>query len=278
MNWLCWHIGTVTDPKFGRIAQICKTSRATVIAVWAVILEGAKDGRGAYSFDAEDTAFSLDIDPILTDQIHKVMISRGLVDGENVLKWQSRQHGTSTERVRKHRKRKSVSVTDETFRNVTETTQTDKDISLTEINTETPASDSGSRSKRETAVALSIDWKASEEQISFAGKMGLVNGSIEREVIKFRAYWTNGKGSGTRRTVKGWNQTWMNWIEKASKEPANTRAVSIPQPSTSLRSDAIIQWRSRFSGFKRSGYWLPQWGPKPGQEKCQCPPEVMKDE
>lgn len=76
---------------------------------------------------------------------------------------------------------------------------------------------------RASAATLPEAWTPSELQIRFANEMGLVNGAIDREIAKFRAYWTLGKGSGTRRNEKGWNQTWVNWITRAADDPKNSR-------------------------------------------------------
>lgn len=51
-----------------------------------------------------------------------------------------------------------------------------------------------------------------------AEALGFRPPEVLREGEKFRQYWTAGKGSGTRRSVKGWRQTWSNWLEKAAKD------------------------------------------------------------
>jgi hypothetical protein len=50
-----------------------------------------------------------------------------------------------------------------------------------------------------------------------AEALGFKPGEVLREGEKFRQYWTAGKGTGTRRSAKGWRQTWSNWLEKAAK-------------------------------------------------------------
>lgn len=51
-----------------------------------------------------------------------------------------------------------------------------------------------------------------------AEALGFKPGEVLREGEKFRQYWTAGKGAGTRRSAKGWRQTWSNWLEKAAKD------------------------------------------------------------
>ena len=108
MNWLCWHVGTVTDPKFGIIAAKCKTPRANVIALWAMILESARDGKGVYSLAPEDAAFALGIEEQTVIDVHEHMIDRGLVDGERVQKWIERQGQSNSERAREYRERQKA--------------------------------------------------------------------------------------------------------------------------------------------------------------------------
>jgi len=57
------------------------------------------------------------------------------------------------------------------------------------------------------------------EQWGFdAEALGFKPAEVLREAEKFRQYWTQGKGKGTRRGVKGWRQSWSNWLANAAKE------------------------------------------------------------
>lgn len=55
------------------------------------------------------------------------------------------------------------------------------------------------------------EWGEDAEALGFTPK------SIMYECEKFRQYWTVGKGAGKRRTLKGWRQTWSNWLSKAAE-------------------------------------------------------------
>ena len=48
--------------------------------------------------------------------------------------------------------------------------------------------------------------------------LGFTGSTVLREAEKFRQYWTEGKGKGTRRSVKGWRQSWSNWLDKAARD------------------------------------------------------------
>ena len=67
-------------------------------------------------------------------------------------------------------------------------------------------------------VPISASWELPEQWGIDAESLGWKPGEVLREAEKFRQYWTAGKGSGTRRAVKGWRQTWSNWLEKAAKD------------------------------------------------------------
>ena len=64
-------------------------------------------------------------------------------------------------------------------------------------------------------VLIAADWELPESWGSDAERLGWPGGAILKEAEKFRQYWVSGKGAGKRRTVKGWRQSWSNWIAKA---------------------------------------------------------------
>ena len=110
MNWLCWHVGTVTDPKFRLIAKRANVPTGVAVAVWAYLLELAADAkeRGSIeSFDAEiaDEALGFGVDAIraVFDQIE----AREMIDGARIAKWGERQNLTNAERAKEWRKKKA---------------------------------------------------------------------------------------------------------------------------------------------------------------------------
>jgi uncharacterized protein YdaU (DUF1376 family) len=62
------------------------------------------------------------------------------------------------------------------------------------------------------AFALPAQWGLDAEALGFNV------GEVTREAEKFRQYWTDGRGKGTRRSVRGWRQSWSTWLDKASKD------------------------------------------------------------
>lgn len=106
-------------------------------------------------------------------------------------------------------------------------------------------SDSSGRgpSARGPATPLPEAWLPTANERDYARKLGLSDGDVDREAVKFRAYWTTGRGSGQRRSAKGWRQSWQNWIAKASERLPPSTAALVPavrdqSPGTATDRDA----------------------------------------
>ena len=93
------------------------------------------------------------------------------------------------------------------------------------------------RSERDPAAHLPADWKPDDALREYAAKLGLSPADIERDAVKFVAYFTEGDGSGQRRKAKGWRSSWHRWVAKtADKLPPMPRAgsalLAAPAPGT----------------------------------------------
>ena len=118
IDWFRWHHGSVTDPKFQLVARKSKQALASVIAVWAFVLEqaSASEDRGAFgSIDCEAIDCLLGLDDGATADILVAMGERGLVADGTVSAWDKRQpkreriDNGSTERSRAFRDRQRQS-------------------------------------------------------------------------------------------------------------------------------------------------------------------------
>jgi len=69
-----------------------------------------------------------------------------------------------------------------------------------------------------SVVSLAPGWELPEQWGVDAEALGWKPGEVLREAEKFRQYWVAGRGTGTRRSVKGWRQTWSTWLDKAARE------------------------------------------------------------
>ena len=50
-----------------------------------------------------------------------------------------------------------------------------------------------------------------------AEALGWNPADVLREAEKFRQYWVSGNGAGKHRSVRGWRQSWGNWLSKAER-------------------------------------------------------------
>lgn len=104
MNWFRWYSGTASDPKFLVVAKRAGQSVASVIAVWALLLERASecaernrtqanaDERGCITgFDCEAADAVLGLTDGAACAIVKVLEDRGLIACGRIANWEKRQ-------------------------------------------------------------------------------------------------------------------------------------------------------------------------------------------
>lgn len=53
--------------------------------------------------------------------------------------------------------------------------------------------------------------------------------------------------------------------------------VSSPPSSPRTSTDDAAQWRNRLIGFRDRGLWLTGWGPKPGENGCEAPRDLVAE-
>lgn len=116
------------------------------------------------------------------------------------------------------------------------------------------------------ASELPDDWKPSDEDRSWAAKArpDLTPALLDEETERFR---NHAKANG--RTAMNWGPNWRNWISKADAAAAPPRGS--PTKPNAATMPAPEPWEARVSGFRKSGFWLPAWGPKPGEPGCHAP-------
>ena len=114
MDWLRWHHGSTTDPKFALVARKAGVRLPDVLAMWAHLLEAASsnEDRGSYgSLDFESIDFLFGFDDGQSKAIHDAMNARGLLADGRVKAWSKRQpkrereDDTAAERKRAQRER-----------------------------------------------------------------------------------------------------------------------------------------------------------------------------
>lgn len=131
IDWFRWYHGTVNDPKWRVVARRSGQPLATVLAVWAAIVEHASENNPRGTIDGMDNevvAAALDIEPDQVQAIREAM--QGLtLDGNLLTGWERRQpkrEDNSAERVRRYRDRKRAEQRSDTQGNA-EVTQCNAD-------------------------------------------------------------------------------------------------------------------------------------------------------
>jgi hypothetical protein len=61
---------------------------------------------------------------------------------------------------------------------------------------------------------LAPDWSLSDDWREIAMSRGWSEFSVDRQAVRFKQYFCFGKGSGIRRSEKGWRQSWLNWLDR----------------------------------------------------------------
>lgn len=67
-------------------------------------------------------------------------------------------------------------------------------------------------------ATLASGFELPEDWGNDALALGFKRDEVLREAEKFRQYFVAGRGQGTRRSVKGWRQSWSTWLGKAARD------------------------------------------------------------
>jgi hypothetical protein len=286
VNWLCWHVGTVTDPKFRVIARRANTQPGSVVAIWAYLLElagSAKERGSIASFDAEIAEEALGYDVVTIRAVYDELEGRGLIEGASIAKWKDRQNLTNAERAKEWRKSKAErneqndvrkhspeqieqnDVREHTriFANATDIQTGHTDIQTDKERIEAPQA-SPARTK---ASRLPDDWQP-EPDLTIAPSLA------ERELPKFRDYWRAKSGKDAAKL--DWQATWRNWCRRAVEtQPGQNRAGT--GATQGAVQEQVTQWRARLRNYKPRGFWPDTWGNRPEVGNPLIPPDVYAD-
>lgn len=215
-QWLrLWH-DMPTDPKWRTIARASEQSIGLVQAVYLHLLVDASRNvtRGHATVTREDLASALDVTEAEIGAILDAMQGR-VLDKMRLLGWDARQPkredsgdestGAKSAAQRKSEQRERDRLAANTppekqshgaSRNVTLDKDKDKE-------------------KVKRATRLPADWIPTPEDLSYASKLGLVNGKVSAEIEKFRDWWI--AAPGQKGVKQSWPATWRTWVRKASE-------------------------------------------------------------
>ena len=268
MNWLCWHVGTVTDPKFRVIARQAHNQPGVVVAVWAYLLElagGAKERGSIASYDADVAEEALGFSASEIEAIIAAMRAKGLIEGDIIAKWKDRQNMTNAERAREWREQRKAAraqteqndVREHTraFANTTDihTDKTDIHTDKTDIQTDKERDIDGesltvSAPREKRASRLPEDW-APEPEPEIEADIAA------RELPRFADYWRAQPGAKGRKL--DWQATWRNWCRKAREDRRHANPARANRFDASS-AEAVRQRRAEIA--KGLGLDLPGGG------------------
>lgn len=150
MIWLRWWVGTANDPKWRIVAMRAQCRAGDCLAVWAYLLEVAKEGEGDITAaDIEECSVVLGFQLDVVTSIIAAMKDKGLIDGSRLSSWEKRQpkrEDDSTSRVAAFRDRKKNSVQDQASNT--------RNAPVTQCNA--PESESESESERKVVSEPSV--------------------------------------------------------------------------------------------------------------------------
>ncbi|MDD3028820.1 MAG: hypothetical protein PHS57_00860 [Alphaproteobacteria bacterium] len=64
---------------------------------------------------------------------------------------------------------------------------------------------------------LAVDWILPNDWREIALSRGWIDAAISQQAVRFKQYFSFGKGSGIKRSNKGWRQSWLNWLDREIK-------------------------------------------------------------
>jgi len=143
-------------------------------------------------------------------------------------------------------------------------------------------------SKRQNrGTRIGHDWAPSDAERSFARQEGFSDFEVNREIQKFRDYWT--ACAGAKGVKLDWSATWRQWIrsgaERAGKAPTSGPAVAnLTSFYAAADSEQLAAWdtyslrttgkgmpRDRNQGWRVKSEWPPDYAPaaQPAREAAE---------
>lgn len=261
MDWLRWWHGTVTDPKFQRVARTAGVGVGQVIAVWACLLERASSvtpgdakvtagdapvTRGSVTgFDCADHDVLLGFEDGTAERVLSGLIDRGLIVDGRIARWEERQpkrEDSSTARTREYRERKkqseAVTVGDAgvTPGDAPDKSRGDKSNTPSSPPGDVPATKPPRKPKAEPKPRAKPKHPLPDAFVTTPAmsewaleKAPSVN--LDRETERFMNYW---RGNGQPKA--DWVATWRNWMLKAQEDlerRGQTGRPGAPDPGSS---------------------------------------------
>jgi hypothetical protein len=227
MNWFKFHHDALNDPKVQRLP-------GDLFKAWVnlLCLASQQPARGSLP-PVEDCAFALRLDVLAMADLANQLANAGLLEqepgGYSIHNWNGRQYDKPSdapervsERVRKHRERKSNADVTPMKRpgNATDT-DTERETEQS-IGADAPKSTVKAMPRNGRAHQIDPEFAISSNVQAWADKQGYSALKVERERQKFVNHFVANGGA-----KKDWDRTFMNWLMNGEDRGwADVKAVS----------------------------------------------------
>ncbi len=242
-DWIKMRADLQTHPKVVRIMSALRADKLRVVgglhAVWCLFDVHSEDGQlDGYTAEALDNiigwpGFTEAMEAVSWIEVGEGFLSMPRFDEHNGKS--AKRRATETQRKREERAQpvRTVSANDADKLRSREEKRREDSSSLRSEEVSGPARKAAPPSPATPpppfdgqnaealngrhVVALSPSFELPDDWGEDAERLGWKPAEILDQAERYRQYWTVGKGQGTRRNVKGWRQTWSNWLAKAAE-------------------------------------------------------------
>lgn len=277
-RWYRAYEGTVTDEKLAEVSIIAGCSRSVVIASWHAILENATsvNDNGNIETGPRRVAAALCEPVAIMEKVFSGLEEVGMLLNGGVTAWKRRQFesDSSTGRSRKHRQQQCNG--DETLQTVSGTPSERPPMYMSSSSdSEVEERGSEEETRQETSKKTFAAWYAAFPRHQGRGaaekayKTALKKAKPEDLLAAAQRFSTLRRGEDPQFTPLP--ATWLN-AERWLDEPLR---LNVQAFSTAFVETDEVGWKGRAKAW-RTEKWSPNWGPKPDEPGCRCPPEILK--
>lgn len=258
MQWYRAYDGTVADPKLAEVALLAGVSKSVAVASWHAILENACSVGNGGEIDITPRRVAVMLsEPVPSiEAVFQAFEEVGLVNESTVTNWSKRQYQSdkSTDRVRRHRRKKAMEqggTVSETFHETPETVSETDQSRTEQIKTEQTTSELHP-SAGEIVQALGIVSPGyiaeAEEQIDVWLRLGVPFAALVEAATKSR---------GKKNPIGYMRSVVKPELEKIAKAKA-------AEAERKAKAKAGPDWGLIFQIYARDGVWpLYDHGPEP---------------
>jgi hypothetical protein len=257
-DWVRYYHDTPTDPKWRVIARKSGQRIGDVIAVWSFVLTNASanaNERGrTHNIVTEDIGAALDLEPGQVEAILEAMEGKVIENGK-LSAWEKRnpiKDDGAAERAKRWRERKRTQT------NGANAIETDKEKENKYISSDFEAfyqtyPRHEAKGQAERAYRAALRTADPPTLLAAAQRYRGERVGQDPKFTKLPATWLNGKC----------------WLDDP---PPKTGETVVKFEPTDMQG-----WRDRVRVFRDMKLWHPKNGPKPGEQGCRVPAEILAE-